>query len=101
MSTHEMETTINLPDEEDVDVTIEFRVDSWGRAATPPSWNHPGDPPEGPEYDIISVVRADNGDNITAVFETMTEAQQQKVWDLVVEEIGEIDSDRGYNDDWS
>lgn len=94
MSTHDLETTIQLPDEEDVDVLIEFEVSSWPYAGTGPSWNHPGDPPEGPEFDITKIVRSDSGEDITKAV-----IDDPMVTDAVVERIYELDQDRGYSYD--
>lgn len=93
MSSYDLETTIQLPDEEDVDVLIEFEVHSWGSPAVGPSFNHPGDPPEPAEFDITAVVRSDNGDDIPGPWSLAT-------WELVADRVYEIDQERGYGYDY-
>jgi hypothetical protein len=41
--------------DDSLDLEIEVDVSSWGSSGSGPSWNHPGDPPEPPEYEITSV----------------------------------------------
>lgn len=88
--THDLETTIQLPDEEDVDVLIDFTIESWGSPGTGPSFSHPGDPPEGPEFCITKIVRCDSGEDITKVV-----SDDPMITDAVVERIYEIDESRG------
>lgn len=99
MSTYDLETTIQLPDEDDVDVLIEFEVDSWGSPATPASWNYPGDPGDGPEFGITKVTRLDNGEDITRTIVDLPSAWAEKIGDIVLQCIYEIDQDRGYGYD--
>lgn len=102
--TYDMETTIQLPDEEDVDVYIEFEVTSWGSPSCGPSLTYPGDPPEPPEFDIIRIERfyADGenapGEDITHIFNTLSEEYHQKIWELVFQRVCEIEQDRSYYD---
>lgn len=99
MTSYDMETTIQLPDEEDVDVYIEFEITSWGSPGCGPSLTYPGDPPEPPEFDIIKVERLDNNEDITDEVMNMSDADLQKVYELVFQRVCEIDEDRAYGPD--
>lgn len=95
MKHYDTETTIQLPDEEDVDVLVEFTVTSWGSPGTGPSLSHSGDPPEPPEFDITKVTRLDSGEDITR---SLTNEWSEQLYNIVAEEIYEIDGSRGYDD---
>jgi hypothetical protein len=99
MNTYDMETTIQLPDEEDVDVYIEFEVTSWGSPGCGPSFSSPGEPPDPPEFGITKVVRADNNEDITNLVEELPREYQQKIDELVFQRVCEIDEDRAYGPD--
>lgn len=98
MSDYDMETTIQLPDEEDVDVYIEFEVTSWGSLGCGPSLEYPGDPPEPPEFDIIKVVRADTKEDITSTIDGLPREYQRKIDELVFERVCEIAEESYYDD---
>jgi hypothetical protein len=94
MSTYDLETTIQLPDEEDVDVYIEFEVTHWGSSGVGPSLNYPGDPPEPAEFYIAKVVRLDNEKDITSEVDALPEKSRQKIEELVFNRVCEIAEDR-------
>lgn len=94
MSSYDMETTIQLPEEEDVDVHIDFEVENWGSPGSAPSLSYPGDPPEGPEFYVTKVSRLDNDTDITDQFEALDDKARQKVEELVFERICEIEQSR-------
>ena len=96
MSTHDLDTTIQLPLEEDVDVYIEFEVTSWGTPGSGPSFYHPGDPPEPVEFHITKVIRDDNEADITAEVQALPDEWLRKVEELVFLEVCEINDDRAY-----
>lgn len=96
--TYDLETTIQLPNEEDVDVYIEFEVTHWGSPGCGPSWSHPGDPPEPAEFNIVKVTRLDTGTDITSTVEALPADWLRKVEELVFNKVCEIDESRGYND---
>lgn len=98
MNTYDMETTIQLPDEEDVDVLIEFEVTHWGNGGTPPSLEYPGDPPEPAEFYITKVIRDDDGRDITTEVDALPNEYRRKIEDLVFDRVCEIDEDRGYDE---
>lgn len=93
MSRYDLETTLQLSYEDDVEVLIEFEVMSWGRPGVRPSLHHPGDPPEPPEFEVINIVRTDNGNDI---IKTLTDDEWDKIHDLIYERIYEIEEDRSY-----
>lgn len=97
---HDLETTIQLPDEEDVEVLIDFTVESWGSPGTGPSWNHPGDPPEGPEFEITKITRCDSDEDILQIIFGLSIEYYRKIDDLVAERIYELDVDRSYYPDY-
>lgn len=96
--TYDMETTIQLPDEEDVDVYIEFEVTHWGSSGCGPSLTYPGDPPEPAEFNIVKIKRLDTDADITDAVESLSSAELQKVYELVFDRVCEIDESRGYDD---
>lgn len=98
MNTYDFETTIQLPDEEDVDVSIEFEVTSWGSPGVGPSLSYPGDPPDPPEFDIIKVERLDTGADITDKVEALHDEWLRKVYDIVFQRVCEIGEDHSYED---
>lgn len=82
------EYTIDTPDEDDVDVLVEYVQTSAGYAGCGPSFHHPGDPPEPPEFDITKVTRLDNGDVVVLTAEAM-----QKLEEAVLDKILEAEDD--------
>lgn len=90
MNTYDMETTIQLPDEEDVDVHIDFNVTYWGSPGCGPSFSSPGEPPEGPEFEITGIFRLDDDTDITDNFYKLDDKIKRKVYELVIERIFEI-----------
>jgi hypothetical protein len=99
MSDYDMETTIQLPDEEDVDVLIDFVVTSWGSPGRGPSWSSPGDPPEPAEFEILQINRLDNNLDITDEAKELSKEYWDKIVDLVFQRVCEIDEDRTYGPD--
>lgn len=95
--THDLETTIQLLDEEDVDVLIEFEVTSWGSPGCAPSLSYPGDPPEPAEFYITKVIR--DGADITTEIDALPDDYRQKIEHLVFERVCEIEEDRAYGPD--
>lgn len=95
---YDLETTIQLPDEDDVDVLIEFEVEYWGSPGCGPSLTYPGDPPEPPEFYITRVLRSDDGSDITTIVDALPNKHRQKVEELVFERVCEIAEDRYYDD---
>ena len=41
--------------DQDMVATVEYRVTSWGHSGTAPSLSYPGDPPEPPEWEVVSL----------------------------------------------
>lgn len=76
--------TIDINGEE-VDVTVTYAVTYKGYAGCGPSWNHPGDPPESPEFEILSITRDDTGESVPVEFGTesdsLQEALVQHIWE--------------------
>ena len=53
------EVTFTVPvigTEEEVEITFEFSVTSWGNSGSGPSFSSPGEPPEPPEYEIDRIL---------------------------------------------
>lgn len=100
MSVYDLETTIQLPDEEDVDVLIEFEVTYWGAPGSAPSLSYPGDPPEPAEFYITRVVRADDDRDITTEVDALPDKWRQKIEDLVFDRVCEIAEDLDYGPDY-
>lgn len=103
MSTYDMETTIQLPNEEDVDVLIEFEVTHWGSPGCGPSLSYPGDPPEPAEFYITKVARLDGSKeaaqldddrDITTEVDALPDEWRQKIEDLVFNRVCDIAEDR-------
>lgn len=99
MNTYDMETTIQLPNEEDVDVYIEFEVTNWGSPGCPPSLSYPGDPPDPPEFNIIKVERLDTGADITNEVEGLPDKLRQAFEETVFDRVCDINDDRAYGPD--
>lgn len=100
--TYDLETTIQLPDEEDVDVAVDFEVTHWGSPGCGPSLSYPGDPPEAPEVEVLKIVRLKDWskENEQVIpLDSLTEEEQNKLYEAVMERVYEIEQDRGYDDD--
>ena len=80
---YEFETTITV-DDEDVDVTVEYNVTYWGHPGTGPSFSHPGDPPEGPEWDLVSI-QDEHGNSI--IFNDLDEPVKELIDEQITEDI--------------
>ena len=96
MSRLEVTATLQLPNEDDVEVLVDLEIHSWGSPGTGPSWNHPGDPPEGPEYDVLKITRQDNGEELW--LEDLPQDIQDKLQESILEDIEEAQSDPDYDD---
>ena len=96
MTTYDLETTIQLPDEEDVDVFIEFEVTHWGSPGCAPSLSYPGDPSEPAEFYITKVIRDDTDADITTEVDALPDEYRRKIEELVFDRVCEIDEDRAY-----
>lgn len=92
MSTYDMETTIQLPDEEDVDVLIEFEVTHWGSPGCGPSLSYPGDPPEPAKFYITKITH--DGVDITTEIDALSDKWREKIEDLVFGRVCDIAEDR-------
>lgn len=47
----------NFPSDDENEYSVLFEVTSWGRPASGPSFNSPGEPPEAPEYEVLCLYR--------------------------------------------
>ena len=88
--TYDFETTIQLPDEEDVDVCIWFEVTYWGHPGSGPALEHPGDPPEGPEFEITKVVRLDTKEDIFFAVCSLPDKWWRPIEEFVYNEIYDL-----------
>lgn len=86
MREYDLSTVINLPDEEDVEVTVDFTVDSWGSPGSAPTLTYPGDPPEPPEFTITKVTRDDTGAEVKLEDESI-------LYDAIFDRISELDNE--------
>lgn len=91
MGWYDGEATGSLADEAETDVDIEYRY-SPGSPGTPPSFSYPGDPPEGPEVEIVAVYRLGTRERIE-----VDEAEETRLIQYLVET---EDLDGLSPDDW-
>lgn len=93
MNRHDsFEWTVDTLEEDDVDVLIEYIQTQASYAGCGPSFSHPGDPPEPPEWELKQVTRLD-----TAEVLILTTEAQQKVDDAILEHIqNQEESSYGY-----
>lgn len=93
------ETFVTLSDIEDVLVT--FTIESYGNHGSSPSWNHPGDPPEPPEFEIVSLMTpgTDLDGPYAILFESLTGSEKENVVEAVLLAIGEIEQEGFYYED--
>lgn len=84
---YDFETTVQIDDVE-YDVTVTYKVTYWGSPGSGPSFSHPGDPPEGPEFDIESIETTD-GTQIN--WDNLSEFDQNKIDDGIYEAIADHD----------
>lgn len=61
----ELETSVSLRDEDEVDVVVEFKVYYWGAPEINAGFEHSGRPEEPPEFSIRRVTRMNNGEDVT------------------------------------
>lgn len=78
---HSLSTTVDLPDEDEVDVTVEFTIDYWGRPEISPSFEHSGREAEPPEFTIKRITRDIDGEDITQLVD------EKNLYDVIFEYI--------------
>lgn len=88
----DLETTVTI-DGEDVDVYVEFTIDSWGNPGCASSLTYPGDPPEAPEFSITKIVREDINAEITLPDESV-------LYDEIFERIYDLLDEPDYPEDY-
>lgn len=91
----DMYWTVELLSGEEVDVHVDYEIDSFGYPASGPSWNDPGDPGSGPEFSISKIFRLDDDTEIKEEEvkpESITKLNE-RINELICEEANDPDDD--------
>jgi hypothetical protein len=81
--------TRDLGDEGDLEIAVDvdLKMTFKGYKGRGPSFDHPGDPPEAPEFELIKMVTLEGY--------TLTREEQDKAYDIAVDmAIEDMDNDR-------
>jgi hypothetical protein len=90
----------NCPDEEDVDVLVEFNDLELGQSRLRTFiLPIPAIRLKGPEFDITRVIRLDSGEDITSQVHALTGKWQKDIDDIMCQHVGELEQDRIYDPD--
>jgi hypothetical protein len=81
------DTTLEI-DGEQIDVTVEYDIDSYGSGGTAASLTYPGDPPEAPEFTVSKIYRIDN-EVVTFEYDQLPDKVREKLDDHLIQCIGE------------
>jgi hypothetical protein len=96
-SSYDLDTTIELASGEEVDVTVDYTVESWGSPGCGPSLSYPGDPPEPPEFGVDKITTIKGDEEIK--LEDLPEATKTKLQETIYERICEQAADDSYGPD--
>ncbi len=80
-------------DEPDIEIEVEFTL-TGGHGGSAPSLTDPGEPPEGPEFEVVSAAFDDGSDA------GLTPEEEAKVMADVFDRLGDFDSGDDYYDDY-
>lgn len=93
-----------------LEIEVEVKITSHGHPGTGPSFSGPGDPPEGPEFEIGNITITGDPDTVDAQYKAMRaklEAMGAKPESIVsfdqffADQIYERITDQANDDDWS